>query len=82
MKTHKNPSLRSGPQPFKASPNMGPKPFKAPTAKPATCKLEGKKWLVVCMIWKVKQKIDVGRDLGLVRTEKGNLWVHAIGKRS
>ena len=68
MKTHKNPSLRSGPQPFKASPNMGPKPFKAPkpgspamaakapTAKPATCKLEGKKWLVVCMILKMKQK--------------------------
>ena len=55
MKTHKNPQLRSGPQPFKAS-HSGPTPYKAPAAaaqkpaaapKPAKCELQGKKWIVV-----------------------------------
>jgi len=54
MKTHKNPALRTGPQPFK--PNLAPKPGSAPKpgpappktdkSKPAKCALEGKKWVV------------------------------------
>ena len=57
MKTHKNPALRTGPQPFKPSP--APKPSSQPTkpgaaaapkaqpAKPPKCVLDGKKWTVV-----------------------------------
>lgn len=50
MQTHKNPSLRSGPAPFKAPPcGTAPptKPVKAPPSdKPPVFALDGKKWLV------------------------------------
>lgn len=52
MQTHKNPTLRSGPAPFKA----GPTPFKpaiavkptasAPVQKPPVFSRDGKKWLI------------------------------------
>ncbi|ELT97182.1 hypothetical protein CAPTEDRAFT_18736 [Capitella teleta] len=54
QKTHKNPALRQGPQPFK--PTISPKPGrshvhapsapKAAPAKPPKTELEGKKWVV------------------------------------
>ena len=53
MKTHKNPTLRTGPKPFiatKPSPSPSPVAAKktvAPAAKPPKCALEGKKWLIV-----------------------------------
>lgn len=51
MQTHKNPSLRSGPAPFKApTANGGESPAakKAPVVKPPVMVKEGKKWMVVC----------------------------------
>ncbi|XP_065574310.1 adenylyl cyclase-associated protein 2-like isoform X3 [Artemia franciscana] len=50
MQTHKNPSLRSGPAPFKAAP-LGETVSKAslvstPTSKPPKMELDGKKWIV------------------------------------
>jgi len=53
MKTHKNPALRQGPQPFKATvpPKVAPKPApKAapkPADKPPVMALQDKKWIVV-----------------------------------
>jgi adenylyl cyclase-associated protein len=49
MQTHKNPSLRSGPAPFKAPSANGGSPAanKAPVVKPPIMVKEGKKWMVV-----------------------------------
>lgn len=55
MKTHKNPTLRQGPKPFKASaPQTAPKPgkpaVKAPVAaakKPPVFELQDKRWAIV-----------------------------------
>lgn len=55
MKTHKNPTLRQGPKPFKASaPQTAPKPgkpaVKAPEAaakKPPVFELQDKRWAIV-----------------------------------
>jgi adenylyl cyclase-associated protein len=52
MKTHKNPGLRQGPQPFK--PTISPKPGRSGVsppktvmpAKPPRTELDGKKWIV------------------------------------
>jgi hypothetical protein len=63
MKTHKNPSLRSGPQPFKPSPAPKPAPHapkpgvKTEQAKPAKCALEGKKWVVVSELFLITTKL-------------------------
>jgi hypothetical protein len=68
MKTHKNPALRTGPQPFK--PSIGPKPTAHPAhppkpaakteqTKPAKCALEGKKWIVVSSVLSVHHFSDV-----------------------
>lgn len=52
MQTHKNPGLRSGPAPFKASgptsfkPVIAAKPNSAPVDKPPVFKLDGKKWII------------------------------------
>ncbi|CAH0382227.1 unnamed protein product [Bemisia tabaci] len=49
MQTHKNPSLRSGPAPFKATPNNTQvNNFKSsvPAEKPPVFKREGKKWII------------------------------------
>ncbi|CAB3375835.1 Hypothetical predicted protein [Cloeon dipterum] len=48
MQTHKNPSLRSGPAPFKAPPGSasGGKAVSAPVSKPPLMAKEGKKWIV------------------------------------
>ncbi|GFS27791.1 adenylyl cyclase-associated protein [Elysia marginata] len=52
MKTHKNPALRQGPAPFKAtqpkpaSPKPVAKPVAAAPAKPPLTELQGKKWVV------------------------------------
>lgn len=53
MQTHKNPSLRSGPAPFKApvvsnaTPMKNVLPANAPIDKPPSLTRDGKKWLVV-----------------------------------
>ena len=50
MKTHKNPALRQGPAPFKATapkPVAAPKPAPKATAKPPLTELQNKKWVVV-----------------------------------
>lgn len=51
MQTHKNPALRTGPAPFKASVNAAPMktvlPASAPIDKPPVFTRDGKKWLVV-----------------------------------
>jgi len=47
--THKNPALRTGPQPFKPSPQSTPQASRAaapPVNKPPKCELDGKKWNV------------------------------------
>lgn len=58
MQTHKNPTLREGPAPFK-TPVGAPKPFakNLPTpgagqapAKPPVFSRDGKKWLIVSFI--------------------------------
>ena len=58
MQTHKNPDLRlHSAVPFKAS----PKPFKSMGSgrsdtlpdKPAKCELQGKKWIVVSLLYTV-----------------------------
>lgn len=49
MQTHKNPSLRSGPAPFKApaaTAPSSPAPL-APLSKPPVFTRDGKKWLIV-----------------------------------
>ncbi|KAI5750547.1 hypothetical protein M8J76_016563 [Diaphorina citri] len=48
MQTHKNPSLRSGPAPFKAAHNGAASPAKpaAPVNKPPVFARDGKKWLI------------------------------------
>lgn len=56
MKTHKNPTLRQGPKPFKASaPQTAPKPSKPvvpPPAKkkPAVFELQDKRWAIVSFV--------------------------------
>jgi len=63
MKTHKNPTLRAGPAPFK-KPITAPKPGSAskpvaapkaaaPTAKPPKVELQGKKWAVVSSLYAI-----------------------------
>ena len=53
MQTHKNPSLRTGPAPFKAPvvdnavPMKTIPPANAPIDKPPVFTRDGKKWLVV-----------------------------------
>lgn len=55
MKTHKNPTLRQGPKPFKAAaPQTAPKPGKpavqapaAATKKPPVFELQDKRWAIV-----------------------------------
>lgn len=54
MQTHKNPSLRSGPAPFKATPNNTQvNNFKSsvPAEKPPVFKREGKKWIIVSIFF-------------------------------
>lgn len=52
MQTHKNPTLRSGPEPFKATgptpfkPTIAAKPTSAPADKPPVFNRDGKKWLI------------------------------------
>lgn len=47
MKTHKNPSLRSGPAPFKAPQfKTGSETKAPPTVKPPTFYQDGKKWII------------------------------------
>lgn len=57
MQTHKNPSLRSGPAPFKAPTANGGSPAanKAPVVKPPVMVKDGKKWMVVCCIFYVSR---------------------------
>lgn len=59
MKTHKNPTLRQGPKPFKAAaPQTAPKPGKpavqAPAAaakKPPVFELQDKRWAIVSNVY-------------------------------
>lgn len=48
MQTHKNPSLRSGPAPYKAPAGItnGTKSVSAPVTKPPSFVRDGKKWLI------------------------------------
>lgn len=52
MQTHKNPTLRSGPAPFKATgpmpfkPTIAAKPTAAPVAKHPVFNRDGKKWII------------------------------------
>lgn len=50
MQTHKNPTLREGPAPFKAPTTSQVMPVSAPVDKPAKFLQEGKKWLIVCIL--------------------------------
>lgn len=48
MQTHKNPTLRQGPAPFKAPQTIaGHAPVSAPIDKPPSFVRDGKKWLIV-----------------------------------
>lgn len=49
MQTHKNPTLREGPAPFKTNSSSQVMPVSAPVDKPAKFLQEGKKWLIVCI---------------------------------
>lgn len=48
MQTHKNPTLRTGPAPFKATQSANPfAPVVPPQAKAPVFNKDGKKWLIV-----------------------------------
>lgn len=47
MQTHKNPTLRQGPAPFKAPSSTGDFKSLAPVDKPPSFVRDGKKWLIV-----------------------------------
>lgn len=52
MQTHKNPTLREGPAPFKTPSATLMSSVAAPIDKPPKFVQEGKKWLIVCIILK------------------------------
>lgn len=67
MQTHKNPTLREGPAPFK-TPVGAPKPFakNLPTpgagqtpVKPPVFSRDGKKWLIVSYIFRCLQIVHI-----------------------